>query len=140
MSEKVGIDFSFQHDPKQPGPPPPISDRSSSLQLSGNAIHGLCMILYRPICDWSCSPLLIIPPHESRAVVHHDIMNGCSSASLGAIRFAGSRWRHLSNRSMKLVNCLSSSSFIFNWTELGGSSLDRRSRVALLMTRVLSVS
>lgn len=66
--------------------------------------------------------------------------NGCSSASLGVIRLAGSRCKHFSNRSTKLSKSLISSSFIFIWTLEGGSSRERRSREAEVMTSVFKTS
>ena len=57
-------------------------------------------------------------------------MNGCTNASLGVIRFAGSNARHLSKRSTKDTSSLLSSSCSF--TELGGISLCRRSRVGFV--------
>src|SRR5579863_8825089 len=55
--------------------------------------------------------------------------NGWTSASLGVMRLAGSRTRHLSNKSTNDVRSLCSSSFIF--ADDGGMSLVRRSRVGL---------
>ena len=54
--------------------------------------------------EWNC--------RSNAGVVAYPRRKGCVSASLGVIRLAGSRARHLSNRSTNDVRSLLSSSFI----------------------------
>lgn len=57
-------------------------------------------------------------------------MKGCTNASLGVIRFDGSRARHLSSRSMNDSRSLFSSSL--SLTEWGGIRRCRRSRAGFV--------
>jgi hypothetical protein len=64
--------------------------------------------------------------------------NGCTSASFGMMRLAGSRARHLSSKSTNDVRSLRSSSFIC--ADEGGISLARRSRVGFDMCTLRTTS
>lgn len=71
---------------------------------------------------------------HTRIILHHSDqprMNGWTSASLGLILFAGSRDKHLSSKSTNVTIILFSSSFSF--TEAGGISVTRKSRVGFAM-------
>ena len=74
-------------------------------------------------------------PHTSQAQPRR---NGCTSASFGMMRLAGSRARHRSSKSTNDVKSLRSSSFIC--ADEGGISLARKSRVGFDMCTLRTTS